>query len=92
VSAVIEKIRFVAPLLSRIVIALFGGYGLAALSSMAMLALPMTRPEAVLAGTLLSFVVYVLAAIWVFAARSARWACGGMVLAAVLLLLATLTV
>ena len=71
------------PLLSRIVAAIFGGYALAALTSVAALALPMARPQAVLTGMLASFVVYTCAVIWVFAVRSARRAWAGLLVAAV---------
>lgn len=76
------------PLVSRIVAALFGGYALAALASVAALALPMGTVEAVLAGMQASFVVYAAAAIWVFAARSASRAWLGLAAAAVPLLAA----
>lgn len=76
------------PLVSRIVAALFGGYALAALTSVAAVALPMNRTEAVFTGMLLSFVVYALAVIWVFAVRSAWRAWAGLAVAAVPLLLA----
>jgi len=75
-----------AALLSRIVAALFGGYALAALTSVAALALPMDPVEAVLAGMQASFLVYAGAAVWVFAARSARRAWLGLAVAALPLL------
>ena len=84
----IDKIRAVAPLLSRIIAALLGGYGLAALSSVAVLALPVSKPQAVIAGMLASFLVYAGAVIWVFAVRNAWRAWGGLLLAALPLLLA----
>ena len=82
----IDKIRAVAPLLSRIIAALLGGYGLAALSSVAVLALPVSKPQAVIAGMLASFLVYAGAVIWVFAVRNAWRAWGGLLLAALPLL------
>ena len=72
--------------MSRIVAALFGGYALAALTSVAALALPMGTVEAVLTGMQASFVVYTAAVIWVFAATSARKAWLGLTVAAVPLL------
>lgn len=72
----------VGPLISRIIAALFGGYALAALSSVAVLALPMSKPQAVLTGMLASFAVYTGAVIWVFAVRSALKAWAGLVVAA----------
>ncbi|KMZ12199.1 iron uptake protein [Candidatus Burkholderia humilis] len=76
------------PLILRIVAAMFGGYALAALTSVTMLALPMDKPQAVLTGMLSSFIVYVCAVIWVFAVRSARRAWLGLIVAAVPLLAA----
>ena len=72
---------------SRVLAALAGGYALAALASVALsLGLPplagTARSEAVLAGTLWSFVVYVVAVIWAFVARTAWRAWAGLLLAA----------
>ena len=50
-----HRVRSTGPLISRIVAALFGGYALAALGSVAVLALPMSKPQAVLTGMLASF-------------------------------------
>jgi uncharacterized SAM-binding protein YcdF (DUF218 family) len=80
------------PLISRIVAAMFGGYALAALTSVAMLAWPMDRAQAVLTGMLLSFIVFACAVIWVFAVRSARRAWAGLLIAVAPLLLAAWTV
>lgn len=74
-------------LLSRIVAALVGGYALAALTSVATLALPMTDVQGVLTGMLASFIVYTCAVIWVFAVRSATRAWLGLLVAALPLLL-----
>ncbi|WP_233238248.1 DUF3649 domain-containing protein [Bordetella sp. LUAb4] len=82
------KIAAVVPLLSRIVAAIVGGYGLAALFSVAVLALPMTRPQAVLTGQLASFALYAGAVVWVFAVRSAWRAWVGLLVVAAPLLLA----
>lgn len=76
------RARQVAPLLSRIVAAIGGGYALAALASVAVLALPMARPQAVLTGMLASFAIYAGAVIWVFAVRSATRAWAGLLVAA----------
>lgn len=78
-----ERISTVGPLVSRIVAALFGGYALAALSSVAVLILPMTRPQAVLTGMMASFALYAAAAIWVFLARSATRAWAGLIIVAI---------
>lgn len=57
---------------SRAIAAILGGYALAAASTAVLsLVLPLPRVEAVMTATLLSFTVYVCAAIWVFAARDA---------------------
>ncbi|CAB5683966.1 Protein of uncharacterised function (DUF3649) [Delftia tsuruhatensis] len=73
------------PLTSRILAALFGGYAVAALSSVAVLALPADRVQAAISGTLLSFAVYAGAAVWVFAVRSAWRAWAGLLVAALVL-------
>jgi hypothetical protein len=80
------------PLISRIVAAMFGGYALAALVSVAALALPMDKPQAVLTGMLASFIVFACAVIWVFAVRSARRAWVGLLIVSVPLALAALSV
>lgn len=90
--AVLDRARAVGPLVSRIVAAVFGGYALAALVSVATLALPMSKPQAVLTGMLASFLVYAGAVVWVFAVRSARRAWVGLAIAAVPLLLAAWSV
>lgn len=91
-GAALASVRGAAPLVSRIVAALLGGYALAALTSVAAVLLPMSRPEAVLIGMQLSFVVYTLAVIWVFAVRSATRAWAGLLVAGVPLLLAAWSV
>ena len=87
-TPLIDRARRVGPLCSRIVAALFGGYALAALGSVAALALPMDKPQAVLTGMLASFAIYAGAVVWVFAARSALRAWAGLLAAAVPLLTA----
>nr|WP_232464703.1 PepSY-associated TM helix domain-containing protein [Bordetella genomosp. 8] len=59
-------------LIVRIVLAIGGGYALAALASVAALALPISRPQAVLTGMLASFAIYAGAVVWVFAAYTGR--------------------
>jgi hypothetical protein len=57
---------------SRAVAAILGGYALTATASgLLALTLPMQRADAVLTATLLSFILYVCAALWAFAADSA---------------------
>jgi len=73
---------------SRAVAAIAGGYGVAALSAAALaLCLPaafgMARSEAAMTGTLASFIVFALAVMWVFAARTAWRAWSGLAVAAV---------
>ncbi|OWG13568.1 iron uptake protein [Delftia sp. K82] len=77
--------RDYGPLISRILAALFGGYAVAALASVAVLALPADRTQAAISGTLLSFAVYAGAVIWVFAVRSARRAWAGLLVTALAL-------
>ena len=72
--------------MSRIAAALFGGYALAALCSVATLALPIDPRQAVFTGMLASFLLYAGAVIWVFAVRSAARAWLGLGIAAMLLL------
>jgi uncharacterized SAM-binding protein YcdF (DUF218 family) len=91
-NVVITRFARVGPLVSRIICAIFGGYALAALTSVATLALPMSKPQAVLTGMLASFIVYACAVIWVFAVRSALRAWTGCVIAALPLLLAAWSV
>ncbi|WP_108521153.1 DUF3649 domain-containing protein [Bradyrhizobium algeriense] len=85
-SFMIHRVRSTGPLISRIVAALFGGYALAALFSVAVLALPLSKPQAVLTGMLASFAIYAGAVIWVFAVRSALKAWAGLLIVAVPLL------
>jgi hypothetical protein len=91
-SSLAQRVRSTGPLLSRIVAALFGGYALAALSSVAVLALPISRPQAVLSGMLASFAIYAAAVIWVFAVRSALRAWVGLIVVAAPLSLAAWSV
>jgi hypothetical protein len=68
----------------RVVLAVAGGYGLAALCTMLLsVTLPLPRVEAVLAASMLSFAVYAGAVVWAFAARSVLRACAGMAILAV---------
>ncbi|WP_022720079.1 hypothetical protein [Rhodopseudomonas sp. B29] len=81
----VYRIVGVLPLISRIVAAIVGGYGLATLASVAALALPIAKPQAVLTGQLASFAVCAGAVIWVYAVRRARTAWLGLVLIAAVL-------
>ena len=91
-NAVVQRVRSTGSLISRIVAALFGGYALAALASVAVLALPISKPQAVLTGMLASFAIYAGAVIWVFAVRSALKAWVGLIIVAVPLSLAAWSV
>ena len=91
-STLLQRVHGIAPLASRIVAAVFGGYGLAPLASVACVALPLATPQGGLTGMLASFAVYVAAVVWVFAVRSARRAWAGLLVAAVPLLAAAWSV
>lgn len=78
--------RLRAGIAARALAAIFGGYVLGALASMALaLWLPTSRADAVTWGMLASFIVYTGAVMWVFAARNAAWAWLGLLLPAALL-------
>ena len=71
---------------SRALAAIVGGYALTALATMALaIFLPMSRSEASMTATLLSFVIYTCAVLWVFATRSATRAWLGIVVSAIVL-------
>ena len=71
---------------SRTLAALFGGYLLAALTSVCLTQwLPMSRADAVVTGMLLSFLAYLGAVIWCFACRTALRAWFGILLPAAVL-------
>lgn len=91
-NSLMHRVRSTGPLVSRIVAALLAGYALAALASVAVLALPMSKPQAVLTGMLASFAIYAGAVVWVFAVRSARRAWAGLLVAAAPLALAAWSV
>lgn len=71
---------------SRVLAAVFGGYGVTALASVCLtLWVPMARAEAVVTGMISSFLVYLLAVIWCFACRTAWRAWFGLILSSLLL-------
>ncbi|XAH23548.1 DUF3649 domain-containing protein [Xylophilus sp. GW821-FHT01B05] len=81
-----EGLRYRLGVAVRAVAAMGGGYGLSALSAAVLaLYLPTTRAEAALTATMLAFVIYPCAVMWVFAARSAARAWLGLLLPAVVL-------
>ncbi|WP_347505819.1 DUF3649 domain-containing protein [Pseudomonas anguilliseptica] len=76
---------------SRVLAALFGGYGLAyALTAFAAVYLPLARADRVVFASLASFAVWTAAVLYVFAAASAWRAWGGLLGATGLLGLAVL--
>jgi hypothetical protein len=91
-SSVWNRVREFGPVFSRILAAFVGGYALAALASVAVLALPVSKPQAVIAGMLASFLIYAGAVIWAFAVGSAFRAWIGLLVVAAPLLLAAGTV
>ncbi|WCM92031.1 DUF3649 domain-containing protein [Acidovorax sp. NCPPB 2350] len=73
--------RYRLAIASRSMAAVLGGYALAAAGAAAfslVLALAMPRVEAVLAATMLSWLVYAVAVGWAFYARTAWSAWGGV--------------
>ena len=71
---------------SRTLAAALGGYGLGALSAMALaVTLPVARDQAVIIGIMLSFLLCSGAAIWAFSARSAWYAWAGILTPCLLL-------
>ncbi|MBX6964186.1 DUF3649 domain-containing protein [Alcaligenes faecalis] len=84
----LPKVRAQLPLLSRILAASLGGYVLSALFSVATLALPTSRPEAVLWGAQFSFLIWTVTVLGVFLARSATRAWVWLTIIGVLCLIA----
>ncbi|AZD27749.1 DUF3649 domain-containing protein [Pseudomonas chlororaphis] len=69
--------------MSRVLAAVFGGYLLAALSSVCMtLLLPVSRADAAVSGMMTSFLFYLVAVLWCFACRTAWQAWLGLLLLA----------
>ena len=78
-----EGLRYRLAVAVRAVAAIGGGYVVAALCAASLsVGLPLSRSEASLWGALASFIVYALAVMWVFAARTALWAWLGLVMGA----------
>ena len=70
----------------RVLLAVFGAYGLAVLASLVFaVALPLPRIDAVMASIMLSFIVQLLAVVWVFASSTLVRACTGLLLPAIIL-------
>ncbi len=84
-------LRYRLGVASRAVAAIVGGYALSALvATVSAIYFPGTRAEAAIFGMLISFVIYTLAVMWVFAVRSALRAWLGLLLPAIPLALAVL--
>jgi hypothetical protein len=84
-------LRYRLGVASRALAAIVGGYALSALvATVSAIWFPGTRAEAAIFGMLLSFVIYTLAVMWVFAVRSAWRAWLGLLLPSLPLALAVL--
>ncbi|WP_370211748.1 DUF3649 domain-containing protein [Alloalcanivorax venustensis] len=71
---------------SRTLVAVFGGYALAACATTALaLWLPAAPATAVITANLLSFLIYTVAVLWAFATRSAARAWVGIMMPALVL-------
>src|SRR5690606_22760089 len=69
---------------SRVAAAALGGYALASACTVLLALLwPLPKAQALLSATMLSFVVYTVAVVWVFATRSVRRAWWGMAMGTV---------
>ncbi len=70
----------------RTLIAVFGGYALAACATAALSVwLPTAPATAVITANLLSFLIYTVAVLWAFSTRSAARACAGIMAPTLLL-------
>lgn len=82
-------LRYRLGVASRAAAAIVGGYALSALvATVSAIYFPSTRTEAAIFGMLLSFVIYVMAVMWVFAVRTALRAWMGLLLPAIPLAIA----
>jgi Ca2+/Na+ antiporter len=71
---------------SRAIAAILGGYVLSALATFALaIFLPMSKAEASMTATLLSFLIYTGVVLWVFATRTAGRAWVGIVVPSVVI-------
>lgn len=70
----------------RVIVAIIGGYLLANISAILLsYLLPMPKSDAVMTGILLSFAIYAGAIMWVFAVRSIKKACVGLLVPSLIL-------
>lgn len=78
--------RYRWAVVSRIIAAVFGGYALASATAAGLAVwLPMARIDAVVTASMLAFVAYTIAVMWVFAARNTWRAWAGILVPTVLL-------
>jgi hypothetical protein len=81
-----SQARYRLMVAGRTLLAIFGGYALAAITTAFLsLTLPLDRSEAVAAATLASFAIMAAAVIWVFSARTLARAAIGLALPALCL-------
>ncbi len=81
-----DTARYRLQVASRVLVAAVGGYALASACTVLLALLwPIPRAQAVLASTMLSFVWYTAAVLWVFSVRSATRAWVSIVLATAVL-------
>lgn len=74
-----EPTRYRWAVASRVAAAIFGGYALvSALTVLLALVWPLPQAQALMASTMLSFTLYTVVVIWVFATRSATRAWVGL--------------
>jgi hypothetical protein len=65
-------LRHSLDILQRAIAAIFAGYGISALASLGLArSLPLERSEAVMAATMIAFLLHACVALWAFAARDA---------------------
>lgn len=70
----------------RVAVAIVCGYALANIAGILLsYLLPMSKSDAVMTSILLSFAIYAGAIMWVFAVRSVRKACAGLIVPALIL-------
>ncbi len=70
----------------RVAVAIVCGYALANIAGILLsYLLPMPKSDAVMTGILLSFAIYTGAIMWVFAVRSVRNACAGLIVPSLIL-------
>jgi Protein of unknown function (DUF3649) len=70
----------------RVAVAIAGGYALANITGILLsYLLPMPKSDAVMTGILLSFAIYAGAIMWMFAVRSVRKACAGLIVPSLIL-------